>query len=128
VAIDTDHAAIRIFIDARWDVVGDGSVLVPESVGFRPTAGQKYVLYQIRPIDTAWISPGLSDAIGAVLFSAYGPAAQGPEVTEQLLELAASTVRKKKTGNIQFEDVTPEAIGPDGRGWFIANGRVPYSI
>ena len=124
--LTTSADAIRSFIHTRWGVVGDGSELVPENVNFKPSTGQKFVAYQIRPIETLWVSPGWSDSIGSVLFSSYAPIGTGPETAEELLELAVSTVRFQKTGDVQFEDASVEAIGPDDDGRFIVNGRVPY--
>ena len=114
------------YIHTRWAVVGDGSTLVPEGVTFKPTVDQKFVAYQIRPIETAWVSPGFSDTIGAVLFTAYAPAGTGPEAAEDLLELAVSTIRRKKTGEVQFDEASVEALGPDDQGRFLVNGRVPF--
>jgi hypothetical protein len=126
VSINTWLDAIRSFIHTRWDVVGDGSELVPENVNFKPTQGQKFVAYQVRPIETVWVTPGFSDTLGAVVFTAYAPVGRGPEAAEDLLELAVSTVRRQKTGDVQFEEASVEAIGPDDQGRFLVNGRVPF--
>ena len=120
---------IRSYIHTRWAVVGDGSKLVPENVNFKPTNDQKFVAYQVRPIETAWVCAGSADTIGAVLFTAHAPVGRGPEAAEDLLELAISTIRRKtptETGGVQFEDGSVEALGPDDQGRFLVNGRVPF--
>ena len=122
----TKHAAIRAYFASRWTSLGDGTTVVYENLNYTPTTDTAYIAFGIRPVESAWVSPGWADSIGAVVIAAMTPANEGPEAAEELATTIATCLGRQKDSGVQFDQATVENIGPDGQGWYQVNVRAPY--
>ena len=122
----TKHAAIRAYFASRWTSLGDGTTVVYENLNYTPTTDTAYIAFGIRPVESAWVSPGWADSIGAVVIAAMTPANEGPEAAEELAATIATCLGRQKDSGVQFDQATVENIGPDGQGWYQVNVRAPY--
>lgn len=122
----TKHAAIRAYFAARWTSLGDGTAVVYENLDYTPTTDTAYIVFGNRPVESAWVSSGWADSIGAVVIAAMTPANEGPEDAETLASTIATCLSRQLDSGVQFDEATVENIGPDGQGWYQVNVRIPW--
>lgn len=122
----TKHAAIRAYFSTRWASLGDGTAVVYENLNYKPVTDTAFLVFGIRPVESAWTAPGWADSIGAVVIAAMTPANQGPEAAETLGATIATCLSRQEDSGVQFDEATVENIGPDSQGWYQVNVRTPY--
>jgi hypothetical protein len=120
--------AIRSFFSTQWAANGDGTEVVYENLDYEPVTGTSYILFAVRPSDTRWTTPEWRITLGAVVFAVMAASNEGPESAETLAELVAAQFREQSfsSGSGKFDEPSVEPIGPDGRGWYQVNVRVPW--
>lgn len=125
----TDYLnAVRSFFATQWAANGDGTEIVYENLDYDPTIDTPYILFAVRPSETAWDSPDWRSTLGAVVLAVLTPSNAGPEAAETLTELAAAQFRKETflSGEGTFDEPSIEPQGPNGQGWYQVNLRVPF--
>lgn len=124
----TQADAIRAYFASRWTAVGDGTTIVYENLDYEPQAGTAYVLFGVRPIESAWVSPGSVDSIGAVSFAVLSPSNVGPEAAEGTATAIATALSRQSDSGVQYMEASIDPIGADGNGFYQVNVRVPYFV
>lgn len=123
----TAAASVREYFNTRWSAVGDGTAVVYENVSYDPTIGTAYLIFGVRPVESAWVAPGWVDSTGAVVVAVMSPSNAGPEAAETTAALVAQALSRQKDSGIQYYEGSVEPIGQDGQGFYQCNVRVPFT-